>query len=192
MRPTQIAVSVIRQRGSKLVELLLIVAIISLLSVMGYQHYFKLRRQAEQAACIKKVSQLGLAISNFVTQRDGFPVPPDEAYEDKNPEEPSDVKLDEWWFNTLKDYGISSPEEFVCPRDRDEWLRIQREDSIKFYSSYLFVEFSSPEEARWNGTPWVVDKASHDGKTPMYMPDGSVKMMLLPGFQESYGRGLRK
>lgn len=61
-----------KTRGFTLVEIMIVVAIIGILSALAVPNFVKNRNDANRAACIRNMQQLGTAMENFRTANDMF------------------------------------------------------------------------------------------------------------------------
>lgn len=166
------------QRGYSMVEAMVVVAMITLICLMSAVSYKSITKRARWTVSKKKIKTIGLALSNALTANEnGWPNPPEDVDGDASEEEESDKNYDEWWYFALKDHGVDNPEDWVSPFDMDGFKRLQREQGLKYFSSYQITPFEGKAEPYKNMQPWVSEKMPVDGKVNVYLPDGRVGEM---------------
>jgi type II secretory pathway pseudopilin PulG len=164
--------------GYTLVEAMVVLAMITLLVLMANISYKHVIKRAKQTASKKKVKVIGLALANCLTANEnGWPNPPEDVDDNTSAEEETDVKLDEWWYFALKDHGMDNPEDWVSPFDMDGFKRLQKEQGLKYFSSYNITPFQGKAEPYKYNQPWVSEKMPVDGVVVVYLPDGRVAEM---------------
>ncbi len=59
-------------RGFTLIELLVVIAIIALLAALLFPVFSRAREKARQSACLSNLHQIGLAVSMYLQDYDGY------------------------------------------------------------------------------------------------------------------------
>lgn len=63
-----------KSKGFTLIELLVVIAIIAILAAILFPVFAKAREAARSTTCLSNIKQLGLAVSMYVTENEGFPL----------------------------------------------------------------------------------------------------------------------
>jgi prepilin-type N-terminal cleavage/methylation domain-containing protein/prepilin-type processing-associated H-X9-DG protein len=63
-----------RQRAFTLIELLVVIAIIAILAAILMPVFAQAREKARQTSCLSNLKQIGMAITMYVTDNEGYPV----------------------------------------------------------------------------------------------------------------------
>src|SRR5271163_4424948 len=79
MRSARIPVHTIARRGFTLIELLVVIAIIAVLIALLLPAVQAAREAARRAQCVNNMKQLGLAVHNYHTTQNAFPLGGSEA-----------------------------------------------------------------------------------------------------------------
>lgn len=165
------------QAAVTLLELLVTIAIISLILALAYASYEQFLERARKARCIGNLRALYAALSHHVEDRGMWPqMDPEKSYDDE--------AFFEFWITATEPYGVDQ-ETWVCPSDRQLERRLN-EGNIRYFGSYVPTQFdhfpSTP--FRWS-QPWALERGLFHGRSShMLMPDGSVQETSNP----FYGR----
>ncbi len=62
------------QRGFTLIELLVVIAIIAILAAILFPVFAQAREKARQTSCVSNMRQMGMAITMYVTDNEGYPM----------------------------------------------------------------------------------------------------------------------
>ena len=166
-----------KPQGKSLLELLVVLVIIGLLAALSFPlaGYFKAR--AAYAGCVHSLTSIHGGFSTYLGDHQAvWPQPPKEL-------ERQGVQGDmlaQFWYDALKDYGISK-RTWICPAD-DDYRNINEADE-HYQSTYTVTEFDEqPNRAyQWVAQPWVVESGELHGKgsgpNVMY-PDGRIERGL--------------
>lgn len=109
--------------GFSLVELLVVLAVISVLAALLFPVFLTVRGKARQTACASNLHQIGLGIGMYMQDYDGlYPrgVDPadrlDPAHFSRYPDFQADIPHLPWLQDLLKPY-VPAPQVFACPAD---------------------------------------------------------------------------
>jgi len=163
--------------GFTLIELLVVVAILGVLTLVGYIAYSKLITQADAAQCMANMRSLHTALSAYVQNQRHWPQPPEELLEAEN-----DDAWEDWWVDTLTPYGVTEAT-WQCPTLRRILVRSEEIQRPRIH--YAPTPFDSAEMTpyRWSTQPWLVEMGNiHTRGAHILFPDGSIRVMndLLP------------
>jgi prepilin-type N-terminal cleavage/methylation domain-containing protein/prepilin-type processing-associated H-X9-DG protein len=100
------------RKAFTLIELLIVIAIISLLTAILFPVFARAREQARKAACASNLRQIGMAVMQYVQDYDER-YPMGRHYYDSWPTPPAG-EADGFWFKLLQPY-TKSMQVFVCP-----------------------------------------------------------------------------
>jgi prepilin-type N-terminal cleavage/methylation domain-containing protein len=161
--------------GVSLIELMVALTIIGLLVALSFPLYGFFKAKAAYVGCINNLTSIHGGLSSYM-QDHNMIWPQMSEQKHANDEENSDPDA-EFWFNTLKEYGISK-KTWVCSSDELPDQEILDEHS--HISSYGITEFDSqPNRAyQWVGQPWAVESGDNHGrgKGPnVLFPDGRIE-----------------
>ncbi len=152
--------------GYTLLELavvMLIIAILALLSVVGYGAY---KRHVEKVQCLTQLRTIHLGLATHVADRHYWPQPP------MGIDGLTEEDWFGWWTAQLVPFGVE-PEVWLCPTDRvdpeEEKPRGQR-------GSYVPTVFDTGRYTpyRW-AQPWLMERGDMHGKgAHIVMPNGEI------------------
>ena len=164
------------RKGWSLAELLVAIAILALLATLSFPAYSFIKAKLEFATCVGNLKAIHAGLStNIQDHAMVWPQYPHDIRE--TGEEEDDDKLSQWWFETLKPYGVTR-KTWLCPADRDghEHNNQDGDHLMVSYGVTLFDEM--PNSAyRWV-QPWVIESGQNHGKSQgpnLIMPDGQVR-----------------
>jgi len=172
-------------KGISLLEVLVVVAVVSLLAGMVVVITDKLKQRAEKVVCINQMRTLHSSFVAYVEDVGHWPqLPEDLAGFDSN-------DFYQFWVKELDPYGASQVT-WLCPTHKRKLAPQMRAAAAKpgggelFYGSYAPTVFDKRANTpfRWN-QPWIIERGDfHGSGAHMLMPDGSIR-----GTQEAfYGR----
>jgi prepilin-type N-terminal cleavage/methylation domain-containing protein len=160
-------------RGLTLVELMVVIAIISVLLMMVLSFSWKkILHRSERLGCESNLKSFFTALNAYQNDYGHWPQIPEEKFEYGTSED-----YHEWWFEILKEYDIGE-ERWLCPTDRRERRAQEKpEDRDRYESSYGITNFGpGPNTARQWPQPWVHEMTNfHGDGALLLMPDGSIQ-----------------
>jgi prepilin-type N-terminal cleavage/methylation domain-containing protein len=167
--------------GKTLLELLVVVVIIGLLASLTFPLYSYFKARASYVGCVNNLTSLHAGLSSHLA--DHLMVWP-QVPEDVDREGPEGDMLAKFWYDTLKEYGVSK-KTWVCSAD-EHIEELNLTDEV-YESTYSVTEFDDqPNRAyQWAVQPWVVESGDFHGigKGPnVIFPDGHIErgMSLAP------------
>lgn len=174
----------LRRRGFSLLELMIVIAIVAVLSLLAWKGYGRYVNRAESVACTKKMINMGVALANYVADKQEWPQ--EDVLNDKDGNPPEEDKLWEWWFNEMKDYGMGK-DDWFCPAD----LRVKKKEREMDEAegkdepgkgalkdpTYIPGKFGPGLYAPYNSAnqPWAIERWSHDDGMNKLMPNGTIQ-----------------
>ena len=171
------------RRGFTLLELMLVLVLVAVLILLVFQGYGTYVKKAEEVACRGKLVNWGVALNNYISDKDTWPN--EEVLYDKEGKPPEEDVLWDWWYAEMKPWGISL-DDWFCPTD----LRKRKEEDKADKDSgepeskhelknptYIPAKFSFGPHKPFDhpNQPWVVERAGHDEGMNKLMPDGHVQ-----------------
>jgi prepilin-type N-terminal cleavage/methylation domain-containing protein len=191
----------LRRRGFTLLELMLVITLIAVLVLMSWRTYGYFVKKADSVACVKKMTNFGVALANYVSDKHTWP--DEDILKDGNGNPPTEARLWDWWYEEMKEYGIGK-DDWFCPAelrrnshnsksndDDDDEAGNKRQIQDP---SYIPAKFSYGAYKPFEyGQPWLIERADfHDTGANKLMPDGSVqKEMSLENLRKMKGGGDR-
>ncbi len=159
-----------------LIELLIVTTIIAILATISVPLFGFLKGRAQQVSCI---SHLRIMHGGFM----GYMQEHDEIWPQMPPglNEADEGKEWEWWYEQLKDYGVSKAH-WLCPADVSSPEQTY-DVNDNFASSYIPTPFDGlPNTAfKWSSQPWVIERGTLHGDKQgpnILMPDGTIRQGL--------------
>gem|GEM_PF-963626 len=161
-------------KGFTLVEIASVAAIVSTLSLGGYQ----LVKKGKDSVCINNLKQIGQALAMFEADHDGFP---EAVFYPKDTNDPRGV------HNLLKKYGATS-QLFFCPAVSQEFNR--------YGTNYLWNESVKGKQSSDASNVWLMTEITslypelptpHTGGYGVLYADGHAaigKNITFPSFQK--------
>lgn len=161
-----------------LVEVMVTVAVIAILVFVSVGAYSKWVSHAENATCLKRMKDIGVALGNYVATNDQWPQQPD-SHEDADEE-----KVWEWWVKKMEPYGIAQST-WLCPTDERERKRNAAESGVprdKYEVTYIPTDFDDGRDTAYKWLqPWLIERSEyHPNGQNVLMPDGSIRPFLNP------------
>jgi prepilin-type N-terminal cleavage/methylation domain-containing protein len=176
-----------RRPGFTLLELMLSIALVAALTLMAWRGYGIYVQRADSAACIGKMRNFHAALLNYVTEKQTWP---DESILEKDGRKPTENQLWDWWYTTMKDYGVGE-EDWYCPADLRKRAKNPKDakpgeddaDELGFKptlkdQSYIPAKFSyGPTKPYEYNQPWLTERQDfHNGEgMNKVMFNGSVR-----------------
>lgn len=163
-----------RHSGWTLIEFLIVCVIVASLATISFPMFGYLRSRAQYVACVSHLRMLGQGFHNYMLDNDMiWPQMPHDVFESSD-----DKKEWEWWYETLKPYGVSKSA-WLCPADTVTTGQMHAEDS-DYTSSYIPTLFDGlPNTAfKWSRQPWIIERGELHGKGDgpnVLMQDGTVQ-----------------
>ena len=159
--------------GKTLLELLIVLVIIALLAALAFPLFGYFKAKASYAGCVSGMTSLHGGFASYLTDHQGV-----------WPQAPKDVQrkgvqgdmLAKFWYDALKDYGITK-RTWMCPADDRVLTYLESEDHYE--STYGVTEFDDqPNRAYlWVSQPWLVESGDFHGKGKgpnVLYPDGRI------------------
>jgi len=151
--------------GFTLAELLVVLAIISILALCIFRATQGAMARADVVRCMGNLRTLHIALSTAVTDLNQWPQCP---YELGTP------GYDQWWLNELTPYKIT-PAIWSCPTVLREQRTELKKDELKIH--YIPTRFdANPFTPRkWPRMPWLIEIADAHGEGNLIVfPDGVI------------------
>jgi len=185
------------KRAFTLVELLVVIGIIAILIALLMPALKKARQQAQCAACLSNLRQMGMGVQFYVSDFNGWmPIQYDIGYSDSthlkqvdsnamglDPNRPcgyaynTNLTLDGYRPYTvlayLEHYYIKNPNVFVCPAADPGDTNVSQSYPYDWWSSYYGIAGYLCDSANWTGTPSVPAPA-FDGAAFSYTIDNGA------------------
>lgn len=160
--------------GKSLIEMLIVLVIIALLATLAFPLFSYFKAKAAYAGCISSLASLHGGLSSHLGD-----------HQMVWPQVPADLPREggegdmvaKFWYDQLKDYGISK-RTWICPGD--ERLKNVLESDTHYESTYTVTEFDDqPNRAyQWVTQPWVIESGDFHGKGKgpnILFPDGRIE-----------------
>ncbi len=161
--------------GFSLIELLLTIALVAVLALMAFQGYGIFARKGENKACYEKLRAHGVALAGYLGDKHTWPQEPEGEEGKPVPEN----QLWEWWFTTMKPYGISE-DYWFCPAELRELKKLEKEGKLNEKDdpspSYIPAKFPPGTSAPFDypNQPWMWERQDfHGDGINKLMPGGS-------------------
>ena len=164
-----------RLRAFTFVEIMITLVIVMLLALMSWASYSYWIKRADSLACMQRLRNLGSALNNYIVDKHEWPQEPGA---DDDEAEVSEDQLWDWWYITMKPYGMDRNSWF-CPAE----MRMERRQKGQSQEqmgetaglkdpSYIPDQIPSGEYEpfRYPNQPWAVERSDFHG-------DGQAKLM---------------
>jgi prepilin-type N-terminal cleavage/methylation domain-containing protein len=155
-----------RHRGFTLLEIISVLAIVSILVLLIVPNYGRIVASAQEAICASHMRQIRVALGQYLQDHENiWPQAPADG---------SEQQIQQFWFGALKPYDISE-KTWRCPTISSKLGADGLKDAGMHYAPTAFD--ATPDIAnRWATQPWLIEVADAHGKGPLIcFPDGSVK-----------------
>ncbi len=123
-------------KGFTLVELLVAIAIISVLTSAGFYGYRSALSKAKQVECLGNMRQIGVAVVSFAQDHNGSYPQASHMLDASN--------IGQSWIHTLDPYLSGSDEVRICPVDPKGRQRLAEGGTSYILNSFLTVEKTGP------------------------------------------------
>ncbi|MCC6446228.1 MAG: DUF1559 domain-containing protein [Armatimonadetes bacterium] len=143
-------------RGFTLIELLVVIAIIAILASILFPVFAQAREKARQTSCLSNLKQLGLAISMYATDYEGYPMH----------SSPSWFSPRTRWADAIFPYVKNMPL-FTCPSTHE--------------SALLSKKFAHDQTVRYGGYGYNYQYLGNSRTAPPMLPfAASDSMVIVP------------
>ena len=172
------------RRAFTLLELMLVLALVAVLMLLAYQGYGVYAKKGESVACTKNMVNMGVALANYVSDKQEWPQ--ESVLNDPNGKPPEEDALWNWWYEQMKEYGMGR-EDWYCPAD----LRTKKKEQAADKESgkeeggtgalkdptYIPGQFGPGQYAPYNNPnqPWAIERWAHPEGMNKLMPNGTVQ-----------------
>lgn len=161
-----------RIQGLSIIELLVVLALVSLIASLLVPLSGKFKKRAEKAACISKMRTLHTCFMGYVGEKGEWPQLPVDREDDWTEDD-----FYKFWIASLEPYGASA-ETWLCPSDKLllQMKKSEIEKRDRYFGTYVPTPFDvgPGTPLRWN-QPWLIERGDFHGRgAHMLMPDGSV------------------
>ena len=114
------------RRGFTLIELLVVIAIIAILAAILFPVFAQAREKARQTSCVSNMRQLGMAITMYVSDNDGYPMH----------SSPSSMSPRRRWADAIFPF-VKNEKLFTCPSAPPDLFRKPwAHNAQSFYGGY--------------------------------------------------------
>ena len=140
------------RRGFTLIEILTVVAILAALAGIAFPVFGAVRRRVQHATCAENLHQLGIAVTIYANDHEGW-VPPATTAEDAWAHVPgvslADVKSSPLGLRTAMAPYVKNDAVWFCPADARARQDVLWLGQRHLLTSYLFDPKSPGELPRW-------------------------------------------
>jgi prepilin-type N-terminal cleavage/methylation domain-containing protein len=152
-----------------LVELMVVIAIVSILTALFIPNISSIVKRAEKVVCSGKLKNLWTVFSVRVADGSGWP------------QLPSDVSIgslaeQQWWITSSASMGLTT-NDWKCPSITRAMQRSENAQQQPFLINYLPTIFDprSTTPGKWGRMPWFTEISDiHGGGNLSVRADGSV------------------
>lgn len=157
-----------RTSGLTFVELIAVMAIITVLGALIVAAVSRLPGAGDRARCSTNLRNLHLALDSYTKENEHWPQQPDFSASQQE-------QYADWWITTLKPYGMTTGT-WQCPAlVRLGKIQAQGQTPRVHYSPTMF-DAGPQTPYKWPGQPWVIEIANVHGRGALLIfPDGSVR-----------------
>lgn len=174
-----------RRPGFTLLELMLVIALVAVLALLTWKGYGRYLPKAEAAVCTKKMVNFGVALQNYVSDKQTWPQ--EDVLNDPSGNPPDEDVLWDWWYKQMKEYGIGH-DDWYCPTDLRAMEKEKQADKASgeeedesnselknpsYIPSKFDYGFYKPFDSTYQ--PWLVERTGHADGMNKLMPDGTVQ-----------------
>ena len=158
-----------RQGGFTVVELIVTISILGIMATLVLPSLGSIRERAERVVCAGHLRSLHCSLGAYLNDNEQWPQCDDEL---------SDTDREQFWLDTLKDYG--APEKvWQCPtmaRSLASESNASSSGIKKIHYEPTAFDDNPMTPRRWSRMPWLVEKGDmHHGGALMIRADGAVQ-----------------
>ena len=161
------------KRGFTLTELVVTLAIISVLGSISIISFAGFRQRADAAGCIQHMKSIGIGLNAYTQDHGYWPQLPIETMS------ADEEEIFKFWIKSLEPYQIYN-DLWLCPTHRRQ-LRgessLATDEEPEYIGTYLPTPFGKHDSEPFvHGTPWLIESGDfHLRGNHVLMPDGSIQ-----------------
>jgi type II secretory pathway pseudopilin PulG len=157
--------------GITLVEILAVIAIISILTSLFFVVSDRLPMRGEAGKCMAHMRSLQVSLAAYVHDKGYWPQEPTEQLGD------NENAYEDWWIAELKSYGADEST-WMCPTIKRLVTNKSKNGRPKVHYTPTMFDNSPGAPYRWSTQPWLIEIGNMHGQGALICyPDGSVKPM---------------
>lgn len=156
-------------KGFTLIEIIAVVAVLSILIALFFAVGDRLPMRAEGARCMANMRSIHVGLAAYIQDRGHWPQEPVDQIGK------SEEAREDWWIAELKPYGVEEST-WMCPTIKRLVTSKSEKGRPKVHYTPTMFDKNPGTPYRWPTQPWLIEIGNMHGQGSLIcFPDGSIR-----------------